>query len=401
MRNADTPQAEAAMHQDLAARANGGRSTSELRSDIERHRDNLDRTLSALENKLSPGELLDEGLAYVKSGPGEWALKLGRSAKDNPVPTLLTGIGLAWLMLSDRHRERDATPDRRHRDDADVDVDELYAAYLLQEYTFAPDEVECIIYDDIGPEAASRYRSRTSGEDSAGKAGGLRERGADAAGHARDKLGQTRESLQQGAEEIAEGARLRVAQARANMAAASDEVRERVAMARKHAWRNARQAGAAAAHRTREVTHRAGELVERYPLSVMALGVAAGAALGTTLPETRREHELMGEASDDLKKRARSRYEAEKARAVDSAAAARDAALEKARAEGLTAKGVEARGGQVREKVERVTEAARAESERQNLTGEAAREEVDEAKEKVKRVAQAARDAASEKARQQ
>src|SRR5690606_38319629 len=60
----------------------------------------LGRTVDALERRLSPGELVDQALGMAREHGGEFATNLGRSVRNNPVPVILTGIGLAWMMAS-------------------------------------------------------------------------------------------------------------------------------------------------------------------------------------------------------------------------------------------------------------------------------------------------------------
>ena len=82
-------------------RTNGHRSPEEIQADIERTRANLDQTLTAIEHKLNPSELFDQGVDYLRhSGAREYVSNLGESAKQEPIPLALVGIGLAWLMLS-------------------------------------------------------------------------------------------------------------------------------------------------------------------------------------------------------------------------------------------------------------------------------------------------------------
>jgi hypothetical protein len=77
-------------------------SPNEIERDIRHTRAEIDRTLGALQDKLSPGQLLDQALGYMKTVPGEFATNLGRSLRDNPLPVTLLGIGLGWLMMTPR-----------------------------------------------------------------------------------------------------------------------------------------------------------------------------------------------------------------------------------------------------------------------------------------------------------
>ena len=84
------------------------KSPEEIESEIELTRSRLDETLLAIEQRLEPRQLLDRGVEYARNhGAKEYFVNLGQSAKNEPLPLALVGIGLAWLMLSNR---RDRVP---------------------------------------------------------------------------------------------------------------------------------------------------------------------------------------------------------------------------------------------------------------------------------------------------
>lgn len=76
------------------------REPEEIERDIDRTRTSLGRTIDELENRLSPGQLLDQALGMAREHGGEFATNLGRSVENNPVPMLLTAVGIAWMMAS-------------------------------------------------------------------------------------------------------------------------------------------------------------------------------------------------------------------------------------------------------------------------------------------------------------
>jgi hypothetical protein len=79
------------------------RSSADIERDIEYTRRDIDETLGELSARLSPGQLLDRAIVYLRnSGPPEFASNLGRSVRDNPLPVVLTGISLAWLAWSSK-----------------------------------------------------------------------------------------------------------------------------------------------------------------------------------------------------------------------------------------------------------------------------------------------------------
>lgn len=86
----------------------------EIESEIERTRAHMDDTIDAIQGKFSTGELIDQALGYLREardGPAEFASNLGNTAKQNPVPVRLAGLGLGWLMYSsNRSPERTSLP---------------------------------------------------------------------------------------------------------------------------------------------------------------------------------------------------------------------------------------------------------------------------------------------------
>lgn len=91
-------------------RRDARKSPEELELEIDAARAELEVTLQALEHRLSPNELLNEALNQARRHGGEFAHNLGDSIKQNPVPTLLTSIGIAWLMALNGGRADGPSP---------------------------------------------------------------------------------------------------------------------------------------------------------------------------------------------------------------------------------------------------------------------------------------------------
>jgi len=67
---------------------------------VETSRGNLDRTVDALREKMTPGQLFDEA-SRAMGGAGQQVMsKFVEQAKENPMPLAVMGLGLAWLMSS-------------------------------------------------------------------------------------------------------------------------------------------------------------------------------------------------------------------------------------------------------------------------------------------------------------
>jgi len=81
-------------------RPGSNRDPEQLERSAERIRADLDRTLDALERKLSPSQLLDRSLDYLRDHGGDLAVAVGDSVRRNPVPILVTVAGLGWLIAT-------------------------------------------------------------------------------------------------------------------------------------------------------------------------------------------------------------------------------------------------------------------------------------------------------------
>ncbi len=80
--------------------ARSGARPEEVESVLRRNRAALDGTLSELEQRLAPNELLDTVLAQLRGGAGaEYVQNLRDQVARNPLPVTLTAIGLAWTVL--------------------------------------------------------------------------------------------------------------------------------------------------------------------------------------------------------------------------------------------------------------------------------------------------------------
>ncbi|MGV8921490.1 MAG: DUF3618 domain-containing protein [Pseudomonas sp.] len=61
---------------------------------MEQQRSRVESTIDQIQERLSPGPLVDELLSYGKNhGGGEFVANLGRSATSNSLPIALVGIG--------------------------------------------------------------------------------------------------------------------------------------------------------------------------------------------------------------------------------------------------------------------------------------------------------------------
>src|SRR5829696_4956251 len=87
----------------------GDRSSAEIEREVESTRARLTGTLEQLRDRATPGQLFEQVLDYAKqSGGTDFARNLAAAVRDNPLPVLLIGAGIGWLMLSDRRGDKAA-----------------------------------------------------------------------------------------------------------------------------------------------------------------------------------------------------------------------------------------------------------------------------------------------------
>ena len=82
---------------------NDTRTPDQIERDIERERSDLASTVDALQDKFSPEAVISEIANGVRRHGGEFGDAVGRSAKQNPLALAVTGVGLAWLIFGRSH----------------------------------------------------------------------------------------------------------------------------------------------------------------------------------------------------------------------------------------------------------------------------------------------------------
>jgi ElaB/YqjD/DUF883 family membrane-anchored ribosome-binding protein len=219
--------------------------TLERRSDALRA--DVGQTLDALQRNYSPGALLDRSIDLFKEHGGELGANLGRSVKQNPMPALLTLVGIGWMMVS------------QNRD--------TYEVYLERDegpYDDSPYDDE-VLYRADTPIGLQEGEVSGDGEGVKEKLGAVR----DKVRHAKDS---TRDSLRSGRRRLSEGSH---------------------------------RAADRAAYRARRARDGFERMLDEQPFVVGAVGVAVGALIGALLPESEREDRMLGPVRERALERAK------------------------------------------------------------------------------------------------
>jgi hypothetical protein len=256
------------------------RSPEQIEREITEIRAQIDHTLDAVQEKLSPGELLDQALTYVKDETGVFAGNFGRAVQSNPIPATLLGISLAWLAFAARSEPRSQGAYRpegsRYRGDG----------YGGRSWSDTTAERWHDTTDRVSTATSDVSESVRSTLDAASaKASEMAEQGRDLGHRLGDRAAEMKDSAATRASRLADEAAYR-------WHGAGERVRE-VGARVYDRWDTTR----------REVIHGSTSTVDflkHNPLALVAVGVAAGAVVAAMLPRTQREDELLGETRDEL-----------------------------------------------------------------------------------------------------
>jgi Protein of unknown function (DUF3618) len=216
---------------------------AKIERNIDETRADVRATLSALEQRLSVDRLIELTVGRIRDRGGEFASNLGDAAARNPVPLLLTAVGIGWLMLTSARNGNSGS-------------------YI--------------------PPSES-LRNRASGMKSK-----VMDAGDSVSGSVRERLHGAAESSRHTFDEAAESIRGTAESLRGTATRAAEITRSRV--------ESAREGAAQAQERMRR-------MLDEQPLMLGALGLAAGALIGALLPSTEAENRLVGEVRDKAVRR--------------------------------------------------------------------------------------------------
>jgi gas vesicle protein len=335
-----------------------GTSEAQLRASIERRRVRMADTIEEIGERLNPDHLKQEFRAGVREqieqtkhdvrsatiGRAETMINnlegtvnrtsrtLMDTIRDNPVPAAMAGIGLGWLVLdARRHSDHDQHTEGRERGWGGVAS--TAPGYLGPYGHTAP------------PMDFPRNPGYTAGASDYGHRGeGAYDRARDSAServqdvrHAADRV---RDSVSGAAAETANQARDVADRVQETVSDAADRAQDAASDLAHRTQHAAESAWHEAEHRVRQGRYQARRVTEESPLAAGAVALALGFAAGMLIPETRREHRMMGPTRDRLLDEVQStaRRTADKVgRVVETAVEeGREAGEREARNQGLT-----------------------------------------------------------------
>ena len=289
---------------------------AQIERELDATRSRLGGHLNELQSRLTPGQILDDIVVQFRSSGGsEFGRNLMDSVKANPVPVALTGIGLIWLMASGQ-RQNEAPYSGSGTQSWDSLVQRINQAEL--DVQRGADEPEHS-YSERLAEARGHVLGVTRGAQET--ASGYAQRVADTLSDVRRR---TRETLHDASDGIAS--------ARDGLVSAAGSFGASLQGASRSVSGSIGQGGRAAGNLAASIGD--------SPVVLGALGLAAGALLGTILPISDQEQRQLGGVAGQLRNQAadaaQDLLEQGKAAASTVASAAWQAGQNTASEQGLT-----------------------------------------------------------------
>ncbi|WP_299260153.1 DUF3618 domain-containing protein [uncultured Kushneria sp.] len=277
------------------------RSPEEIEADINKTRSHLDDTLSDFQERFSSDHMMHSAMEYVKSDSArDYFSNLGRSVRDNPMPAALIGVGIGWLIYSSNSDSSRGSVPNHFNDKRQKRA--RHAAAETEPQTHEYDELydEPLFDEPLYSEGASidQYRQGQSSSDS----GGLGQRAKGALHGAGDRA----RNMKSGAGERAH-----------NMKSGASDRMQRMRQGSSDRLHNA-------SSKARDTGSWLSDMAHDNPVAAGALGLAAGALLGSLLPTSRAEQRAMGDTRDHLVDRASEIGSEQMERASDKAREAAD-----------------------------------------------------------------------------
>ena len=323
-------------------------SAESIQSDIDTTRQRMDDTIDALSSRLKGRHLIDEVIGFFRSNEGETSEKAAKlkekvstsantaahavvdTVKNHPLPTLLIGAGIAWMLI-----------ERRRQSSSSYEYDPDHDARRELGYSGATAWEDDVPYDYTG---SGGFSSDISGSSSAYN-GGMGTEGTEGSGKLHDLKNQAGEKMSAAGQQL----RQRGSQLAERTRQTAGRVGERV------------QAGYSVTRR------RVSSTVEQHPLESAIASLALGVVAGLLIPTPRPLRERIAPTARRLRDQASEMGHDLVERGKHVAEAAVGAVKEEAEHQGLTA---EALKGKAEAVAGRAREATKEAAEKEGLNPE-------------------------------
>ena len=238
-----------------------GKTPRQVERDIDHTRSEMSETLDALSDRLDPGHLKEQAMDQAKDFLAGPASDVGTSildtVKEHPVPALAAALSIGWLVVKSGESDQDRRFEEEHYQRTGRYPAPGYAGYVRRNRRQYG-------YYDTGDYGGTYDSNKDDGSDRS------------LADKASDKASDVKNKAKDKASDLADQASDKL-----------DDVGDQM-----HRYQ-------------RRASNWLEQQLHESPMLVGAVALAAGALVGLSVPETRKEDELMGRQSDRLTRQAK------------------------------------------------------------------------------------------------
>jgi hypothetical protein len=284
------------------------KTSAQVEREVDLQRARVESTIGDIQEKLTPGNMVDELLNYAKnSGGGDFVANLGKSVSTNPLPVALIGISLLWLMAKPNNGVGKQSPasDQRtsYSEDPNPTGDDYgYATVAAPlRLAYSTDHTGAR-YGEFVDQAGKKFRALTDAagnraghfSDEAGNTfRGFRDAAGGKVDDFRDEAGSAIDTATNWASDTWQKVGDAARETGANLSDRRDQLQQR-----------ASEAGGMVQQQADQVSKTLLGVLHDQPLVAGALAFAVGAAVASAFPHTKQEDQAFGAASDKLKHQA-------------------------------------------------------------------------------------------------
>jgi len=272
-------------------------SASQIQGDIDVRRKRIEDKIDAIQQRVSPGQLIDEVLTYAKeSGGSEYVSNLGTALKSNPLPVALMGVSLVWLISK---QGAVSTTETNASTRMERDEYPLYVARGSVRRVGQPEEVDGRRYSHFTDDGGQRFKALT---DEAGRRAGnfLDDSGKAYRGFV-DASGKHIANITDEAGQLLDASTGWIADTWKQLGDKAGDIGQRVSDSAESLLSAPSSLGSKAVAQSSRLNQAILMNFRDQPLVGGALAFAVGAAIGAVLPHTDKEDEILGDAADTVK----------------------------------------------------------------------------------------------------
>ncbi|HEY0853810.1 MAG TPA: DUF3618 domain-containing protein [Devosia sp.] len=279
------------------------KSSAELEREVDAQRSRVEARIGEIKDRLSPGQLIDEALAYTKDGGSHFASNLGSTIAANPLPAALLGVSLVWLMSGQGPKlNQPQQPQRSSSYGYEPDYPYARVPGRGVRRTAHRTDEQGQWWSEFEAEDGGRYKAKSN--EKGDRLGHFADETGKFFGGFIDDAGNRIKQFQDESGNLIDDAAGWASHAWRDVKSGFGEQMDNLSASAHHVTDGAQQLGREMQKQTDHLTRQLGTLFEQQPLIAGALAFAAGAALGAALPHTREEDKLVGEAGDKLRREA-------------------------------------------------------------------------------------------------